>query len=402
MSIIADLSEKCAKIAGFFRRRSGAVLLFAISCTICAFAFSPSFTSADIVEVGGKTHKIITVRSNPEDIIEQAGLSLHKDDELVESVPNEDGYTEISIYRAFDVTVTEAGQTYTVTMTEGTVADAITEAGVALPDNDDIVSHALTDEVYPYLAITIDRVSYTESTSTERIRFKTVKVETDKLFKGTTRMAKEGEYGEKIVTSRTMFVNGIAQTTEVISEVVVRDPINEVIEVGTADSLTTAAPKTQKTEAQPAAAKPDNSKEAKEAKNTKASTTKTKKPTTTTTSPKVEPGDGKEFIDANGRAVSYSKKLVGRGTAYNEPAGSLTSTGHTVEEGIVAVDPKVIPYGTRLYIASTDGRYVYGYAMAGDTGGALRSGKVLVDLFYDTESECVAFGSREVVVYVLD
>jgi len=69
---------------------------------------------------------------------------------------------------------------------------------------------------------------------------------------------------------------------------------------------------------------------------------------------------------------------------------------------IVAVDPSVIPYGTRLYIVSTDGKRVYGEAVAGDTGGAMLSGKVLVDLFYENESDCYAFGRREVNVYILD
>ena len=62
----------------------------------------------------------------------------------------------------------------------------------------------------------------------------------------------------------------------------------------------------------------------------------------------------------------------------------------------------VVPYGTRLYIVSSDGRYNYGYAIAADTGGALRSGRVLVDLFYNTERECVNFGRRQVKVYILD
>ena len=70
--------------------------------------------------------------------------------------------------------------------------------------------------------------------------------------------------------------------------------------------------------------------------------------------------------------------------------------------GLVAVDPRKIPYGTRLYIVSSDGRYNYGYAIAADTGGALRSGRVLVDLFYNTERECVNFGRRQVKVYILD
>ena len=94
--------------------------------------------------------------------------------------------------------------------------------------------------------------------------------------------------------------------------------------------------------------------------------------------------------------------LTGTGTAYTARRGARTSTGKAVKVGLVAVDPRKIPYGTRLYIVSSDGRYNYGYAIAADTGGALRSGRVLVDLFYNTERECVNFGRRQVKVYILD
>jgi len=54
-----------------------------------------------------------------------------------------------------------------------------------------------------------------------------------------------------------------------------------------------------------------------------------------------------------------------------------------------------------LYICSPDGSLVYGYAVAGDTGGTLMAGQVLVDLYYDSLAKCYAFGSRKMCVYVL-
>ena len=68
---------------------------------------------------------------------------------------------------------------------------------------------------------------------------------------------------------------------------------------------------------------------------------------------------------------------------------------------MVAVDPRVIPYGTEWYIVSADGSYVYGYAIAGDTGGACRSGKVIADVFLDTYDACTRYGRRNMNVYVL-
>ena len=69
--------------------------------------------------------------------------------------------------------------------------------------------------------------------------------------------------------------------------------------------------------------------------------------------------------------------------------------------GTVAVDPSVIPYGTLLYITSTDGSFVYGYAVATDTGIAVQKGQILVDLFYETYAESVINGAIQVNVYVV-
>lgn len=368
MSTITGYAERCVR---FMRSRLGALLLFVFGCTVCAFVFSSYIVPVSII-VDGEERTIMTLRSDPRDIIAQAGFALENEDELVVSVAADGTEREIEILRAFEVVIVDAGVSYSIDMADGTVAEAIAAAGIAAPDSDDIVNHSLAENIYPYIQITIDRVSYTESTATETIRFKTVKVETSDLVKGTTRIATKGEYGEKIVTSRTMYINGIAQTTEVINETVTKQAVNEIIEVGTSEPTTTAAP----------------------AKPTTASTAASNKV--------VESGNGKEFIDASGRAVSYSKKLTGKGTAYTAEPGAKTSTGRVVEEGIVAVDPKVIPYGSRLYITSADGRYVYGYALAADTGGDVRSGKTIVDVFYFSESKCRAFGIRDVVIYVLD
>ena len=99
------------------------------------------------------------------------------------------------------------------------------------------------------------------------------------------------------------------------------------------------------------------------------------------------------FTDSNGQNVNYSKAIRGVCTAYCDV--EMTSTGCPTQVGIVAVNPKVIPYGTRLYIPG------YGYAVAGDTGGAMRSGGVLIDVYYNTEAECYRFGRKTLTVYIL-
>ena len=78
-------------------------------------------------------------------------------------------------------------------------------------------------------------------------------------------------------------------------------------------------------------------------------------------------------------------------TAYS--GGGTTASGMAAAVGRVAVDPRVIPLGTRLYIEG------YGYAVAADTGGAIKGNRI--DLFFETYDEAISFGRRKVTVYVL-
>jgi len=70
-----------------------------------------------------------------------------------------------------------------------------------------------------------------------------------------------------------------------------------------------------------------------------------------------------------------------------------------VREGAVAVDPRVIPYGTILYVESVDGRFNYGYCIAEDTGGGIKGNRI--DLFYESSSTVGSFGRRDVRVYIV-
>ncbi|MDR0987767.1 MAG: G5 domain-containing protein [Ruminococcus sp.] len=107
-------------------------------------------------------------------------------------------------------------------------------------------------------------------------------------------------------------------------------------------------------------------------------------------------------LDANGVPTNYSSVLTGKGVAYWANPGAKTASGRTAKPGMVAVDPSIIPYGTKLYIASADNNLVYGYAIAADTGTSLIEGVCLVDLFMNSYDECVEWGAHEVNVYILD
>ena len=72
---------------------------------------------------------------------------------------------------------------------------------------------------------------------------------------------------------------------------------------------------------------------------------------------------------------------------------NITATGVHAGYGVVAVDPSVIPLGSRLYIEG------YGYALAGDTGSRIKG--LRIDLGYDTKRQAIQFGRRTVRVYIV-
>jgi len=87
--------------------------------------------------------------------------------------------------------------------------------------------------------------------------------------------------------------------------------------------------------------------------------------------------------------------MVATGYSPQEPGlNDHTATGMKAQHGVVAVDPSVIPLGTRLYVEG------YGNAIAADTGSAIKGNKI--DLCFDTLSECNKYGRRTVKVEILD
>jgi 3D (Asp-Asp-Asp) domain-containing protein len=105
-----------------------------------------------------------------------------------------------------------------------------------------------------------------------------------------------------------------------------------------------------------------------------------------------------EFAKHGLEKTSYiaSSALSMVATAYTAGCGGcsgFTATGYRAGHGIVAVDPRIIPLGTKLYIPG------YGFAIAGDTGGAIKGSRI--DLGFDSISDAMQFGRRVVKVYTL-
>ena len=246
--------------------------------------------------------------------------------------------------------------------TRKTVGDALSELGVELA-GEDVVTPASEEIISDGMSITVDRYITETVTETKAIAFETKKINKSSMKSGTTKVVTEGEEGKREITYTVKKKNGEEISREVVSDTVVKEPVTKVIHVGT--KKVTAEAK---------------------AKSSAGSTAS---------------NGGKKA------GFSYSKKFDVTATAYSaslaENGGNTkTAYGLTPKYGVVAVDPRVIPLGTKLYIESSDGgkSWVYGYCIAGDTGGAIKGKKV--DLCFSTSAECRRFGRKSATVYILN
>lgn len=300
---------------------------------------------------GGKSQLVHLAKGTVADALKKAGIT-RADDEISVPAPDSEITKDmvISIFKTKTVSVTADGKTKGVKLALANVYDALNFAGYEV-DDDDILSTSHNEDVENINAVTIKRVTYKTESSKEKIAYDTVKKNSDDVELGETKVKTEGKDGEKIVTREVKYIDGEKTSDKVVAEKTIKKPVDKVVLVGTKGAATS--------------------------------------------------GGAGTFTDSNGATVAYSQVLTGSGTAYTAPAGAGTATGVRAYHGGVAVNPNIIPYGSKLYIVSTDGSFVYGYATAVDTGGALMAGTAIVDCYYNTYDECVNFGRRDVNVYVL-
>ena len=306
-----------------------------------------------VTDSHGANSTIVTAAQNLNTILEQAGVHpMGADDELV--VTETDGSGDsLHVLRAFTVPVTADGQTTQVVMTQGTVADALQKAGVE-PGPEDWVEPAL-DASAEGCEVTVTRVEYREYTQPEVIPMQTQQVETSLFYrcKDYTTTVQEGVDGLDVVTYRETWADGELVATE----------------EGRRDMAEAMVPDITKVYGETV-------------------------PVSRFEGPDIvdgQPVEGVAEVFTSQRATGYSASPTAKG-----------ASGRRLTYGTVAVNPNVIPYGSLLYITSDDGRFVYGYAYAADTGTAMMNGHAFIDLYYETYDESVKNAVIPVTVYLLD
>ena len=305
----------------------------------------------------GRVSYYTTSATDPEEVLDLAGLELGIDDTYTteESI----GYTGIYVKRVQMVTIDNGGQILKTGTYGETVAELLARLNVKLGESDQI-SVELDELTYDGMEIVIDRVTYATETYSRTLPYETEYIIDPELPEGEEQVVTAGTDGEELCTAMVTYENGQETHRNVTRSRITVEPVNEVIAVGTAM--------------------------AREA-----------------VSGELTIGDG-VIITAEGDVLTYTECVNVLATAYTcEETGGygITATGTRARVGAIAVDPTVIPYGTRMFIVSSDGEYVYGVATAEDTGHPDFICGYRIDLYMDTEYECIQFGARDCQVYIL-
>lgn len=345
-------------IKGIAKKKIAHIAVFLVMTVLSSVVLLGSVKSVKIYD-GDFVTSVMTSAGDIDGVLANANISLGEFDDA--------GYDEkgnIVIVRNFPVNVVVGNDEETIYTSGGTVGDLLEDKGVEIGEHDK-VNYSLDHKLSSGMTVEITDVEYVYSKRTEVVPYNTRIVYSATMKQGATK-SEGGIDGSKNVTYLQKIVNGEVVEEELVSETYTKYPTIKTIYIGT-----------------------------------KASSSGT-----TVDSDKwisfLRPEEEIK-LDKNGRPVEYKKLLTGIASAYSPDDGRWSATGVVLKAGYVAVNPKVIPYGSKLYIKTADGSIIYGYAIAADTGGFVHMyPDRIVDLFFESELEAERFGLKNIEIFILE
>ena len=331
---------------------------------VLLFANSEKAKTVYEITLDDTTYTVESYSDEMDDVLDEAGLELSASD-CIDTAENQKKDTvEVSITHKQYVTVTWDGAAVSVLTDEGeTVSDVLGQLNIKLGKND-LISEDLNTQVSSGDSIVINRVKITYKKKTKQIPYSSKRVASLEMARGTEAVTQKGVKGKTVYTYELKSIDG-GKPTATLVNTKTKEPVTQVTSYGTRVPAPSLSSLSQSRDY--------------------ITNIDDEKGTITTVS---------------GNTYSVKKKLACSATAYTAHAGSLTATGRKAGVGVIAVDPRVIPYGTRMYIQTSSGSVLYGIAVAGDCGGAVKGN--IVDLYFNSYSECCSFGRRNCTVYILN
>ncbi len=296
------------------------------------------------LSIDGETKKVITRASTVLELLENENIKYTSHDiitpDLFSMIAAGD---KVRIESAKPISVDVNGEKKFLFTAAVDVNAALRELGID-PSGDIRTSHNGFYELFTGMQLNVHVLTRRTETKEVPIAFEKTKTDDPGLLKGRSRLSTKGEQGIKKQVIEYVMVGNITIESNILSEEVIKQPTNEITRIGTKVPQIAAVP---------------------------------------TLAGNVSRG---------GRSLRMTSTAYATGDAGG--AGSRTATGTGVYKGIVAVDPRVIPLGTRLYIEG------YGPAIAADTGGAIKGNRI--DLAFGSVAEALRWGRRSVTVQILN
>ena len=330
------------------------LLALCIPLLFCAGLVSQhAFATTYIINDGPRVFHYTGFSADPETVLDQAGLTLEAEDSFTTQAET------ITICRAPVITVVYHGKAFSVSTSGETVGQLLNRLKLEIGP-EDVVSASMQAPVSNGMVLRVDQILCRRESYTTVLPCGSVTRNAPGLPEGVREVLVPGRDGTLLRTADITYVNGEETQREILSEIQTEAPVTEIVALGTGAPLSG----------------PD---------------------------PTALPVIGENTITLpTGEVLTYTKVDYVRATAYTHTdAGcdTTTATGSTVRVGTVAVDPRYIPYGTRMFIMASDGSYVYGVAQAEDCGGDIKGDRM--DLYMPTFADCMRFGRRRCTVYFL-
>ncbi len=347
-------------ILGYAKRslplRRVLILLFvlAVSVSLGYGIFNGLKKELRIVDEENETI-VKTMGEDVETVFNQMGLLINSCDYI--SVPlsmklSNAILQEVLIKRAVPVNIVLEGKTTEVMTYHETIGDTIKANGIVMGPLDRVDGRSDGDPIQVGMDIKIIRVREEILTEAEEIPYVVIQTPNEDMNQGDKKVTQAGEEGKLEKYYKLTYEDGRIISKDFINEKIAKEPTAELVEIGTVPN----------------------------------------------------------FKNSRGEVVRYSKVIEMEATAYTasfkdtgkhpgDPGFGICYTGMKAREGVIAVDPKIIPLYTKMYIDVSGKTKDYGFAIAGDIGSGIKGKQV--DLYLDSQEAVDSWGRKKVKVYIL-
>ena len=362
-----------------------AVLAAAVGALLSQTVFAQT---SYIITDGDRVTVHRSYSSDPYEVLTEAGIELEEEDTYETGYA--DGMNQITVRRMQMVTVINRGAQSVIGTYGETTGSLLARMGIT-PGTGDTLS--CSSETQTYDGMTIELV-HTETRIEEEdtvVPYPVNYYEDPDLEPGAEIVLVAGQNGLTHVKSEVTYRNGKEVSRTVVQETVQTKPVTQLVIRGVDRTIME----------QPA--DPEPAEQAAPAASSGTASGSSSSGSSSSGGSRYDGSaetSGNVIMTSSGESYTYVDVMTCSATAYTcEGYVGHTYSGTLARVGAIAVDPTVIPLGTKMYVVSNDGQYVYGYCVAEDIGGGIKGNKI--DLYFDTYVECWDFGVRMCTVYIL-